>query len=55
MAQGEVAWEVVLLEVDLEEGLVGGQGVGLEDAQEGDREATYEASAPSGHQVEQGV
>lgn len=55
VVQGGAAWEAVLLEADLEEGLVVGQGVGLEDGQEGDRGATYEASAPSGHQGERGV
>lgn len=43
MVQGEAAWGVVLLEVDLEEGLVVDQGVGLEVAQEVDQGATYEA------------
>lgn len=52
VALGEAAWEEVLLEVDPEEGLVVGQGVGLEVAQEGDQGATYEASAPSEHQVD---
>lgn len=46
MALGEAVWEAVLLEVDLEEGLVVGQGVGLEAAQEVDQGATYAASAP---------
>lgn len=55
MVQGEAASEAVLLEADLEEGLVVGQGAALEDGQEGDRGATYEASAPLEHRVEWGV
>lgn len=55
VVQVEGAWEVGLLEVDLEEGLGVGRGVGLGDVLEGDQGATCEASAPSVLQVESGV